>query len=102
MNGLSTGEGTESNFIRKPKPHVDVPPIQNNTNPADLIGKTRSMLDLIHLAIQTDSTRLITPLLLGKSARCRPSPESRKATTIFLLTAKTLEKSHSSARCNWN
>jgi len=51
----------------KPKPHVDVPPIQNNTNPADLIGKTRLMLDLIHLAIQTDSTRLITLLLLGTS-----------------------------------
>jgi len=51
----------------QPKPHVDVPPIQNNTNPADLIGKTRLMLDLIHLAIQTDSTRLITLLLLGTS-----------------------------------
>ena len=51
----------------KPKPHVDVPPIQNNTNPADLIGKTRLMLDLIHLAIQTDSTRLVTLLLLGTS-----------------------------------
>ncbi len=51
----------------KPKPHVDVPPIQNNANPADLIGKTRLMLDLIHLAIQTDSTRLITLLLLGTS-----------------------------------
>ena len=51
----------------KPKPHVDVPPITNNTNPADLIGKTRLMLELVHLALQTDSTRLITLLLLGTS-----------------------------------
>jgi hypothetical protein len=36
-------------------------------NAADLIGKTRLMLDLIHLALQTDSTRLVTLLLLGTS-----------------------------------
>jgi hypothetical protein len=30
------------------------------------------MFDLIHLALQTDSTRLITMLLLGTSL-CRPS-----------------------------
>jgi len=54
-------------WSKQPKPHVDVPPIENNMNPADLIGKTRLMLDLIHLALQTDSTRLITLLLLGTS-----------------------------------
>ncbi len=54
-------------WSRKPKPKVDVPPLQNNMNPADLIGKNRLMFDLIHLAIQTDSTRLITMLLLGTS-----------------------------------
>lgn len=54
-------------WSKKPKPHVDVPPIQNNMNPADLIGKMRLMLDLIHLALQTDSTRLVTLLLLGTS-----------------------------------
>jgi len=46
---------------------VDVKPPQNNMNSADLIGKTRLMFDLIHLALQTDSTRLITMLLLGTS-----------------------------------
>jgi hypothetical protein len=54
-------------WSRKPKPKVDVPPPQNNTNPADLIGKTRLMFDLMHLALQTDSTRLITLELLGTS-----------------------------------
>jgi hypothetical protein len=54
-------------WSKRPKPRVNVPPIQNNTNPADLIGKTRLMLDLVHLALQTDSTRLVTLLLLGTS-----------------------------------
>ena len=54
-------------WAKKPKPKVNVPPPQNNMNSADLIGKNRLMFDLIHLAIQTDSTRLITMLLLGTS-----------------------------------
>jgi hypothetical protein len=54
-------------WSRKPKPKVDVPPPQNNVNPADLIGKSRLMFDLVHLAVQTDSTRLITLELLGTS-----------------------------------
>jgi hypothetical protein len=44
-----------------------VPPPQNNLNPADMVGKARLMFDLIHLALQTDSTRLVTLLLLGTS-----------------------------------
>jgi hypothetical protein len=54
-------------WSRKPKPKVDAKQPQNNSNPADLVGKTNLMYDLIHLAIQTDSTRLITLLLLGTS-----------------------------------
>jgi hypothetical protein len=54
-------------WSRKPKPKVDAKPPQNNTNPTDLVGKARLMFDLIHLAFQTDSTRLITLLLLGTS-----------------------------------
>ncbi|MEX1232916.1 MAG: DUF1552 domain-containing protein [Planctomycetaceae bacterium] len=54
-------------WSKKPKPVVDVPPPENNLNSADLIGKNKLMFDLIHLAIQTDSTRLITMLLLGTS-----------------------------------
>jgi hypothetical protein len=54
-------------WSRKPKPKVDAQPPQNITNPADIIGRTRLMFDLIHLAVQTDSTRLITMLLAGTS-----------------------------------
>jgi len=41
--------------------------MQNNMNSADLIGKTKLMFDLVHLALQTDSTRLVTMLMLGTS-----------------------------------
>lgn len=58
---------TAEQWAQRPKPHVDAKQPQNNMNSADLIGKTRLMFDLMHLAIQTDSTRLITMLLLGTS-----------------------------------
>jgi hypothetical protein len=54
-------------WSKKPKPKVDAKPPQNIANGADVVGKARLMFDLIHLAIQTDSTRLITLLLLGTS-----------------------------------
>lgn len=54
-------------WSKRPKPKVEAKQPQNNMNSADLIGKTRLMFDLIYLAIQTDSTRLITMLLLGTS-----------------------------------
>src|SRR5688572_10097303 len=55
-------------WSKKPKPKVDVKPPQNVVNSADLIGKTRLWFDLIHLALQTDSTRLVTLQLLGTSS----------------------------------
>jgi Protein of unknown function (DUF1552) len=54
-------------WSKKPKPKVEVKLPQDITNPADLIGRTRLLFDLTHLAIQTDSTRLITIMLLGTS-----------------------------------
>ena len=55
-------------WSKKPKPKVDVKPPQNVVNPADLVGKSRLWFDLIHMALQTDSTRLITLQLLGTSS----------------------------------
>jgi hypothetical protein len=54
-------------WSRRPRPTVNVPPPQDNRNPADVVGKAQLMFDLIHLALQTDSTRLVTLLLLGTS-----------------------------------
>lgn len=54
-------------WARKPKPKVDAKQPQDIPSPADLIGRTRLLFDLTHLALQTDSTRLITILLGGAS-----------------------------------
>jgi hypothetical protein len=55
-------------WTKRPKPKVDAKPLENVQNPADLIGKTRVWFQLIHLALQTDSSRLITLQLLGTSS----------------------------------
>jgi hypothetical protein len=49
----------------KPKPKVNVKPPVDIQDNADLIGRTRMMYDLMQLALQTDSTRLITLQLQG-------------------------------------
>jgi hypothetical protein len=58
---------TAEKWSKVPKPKVSAKPPQNVVNPTDLVGKCRVWFDLIHLALQTDSTRLITLLLLGTS-----------------------------------
>lgn len=54
-------------WAKKPKPKVSVPQPQDVRNATDLVAKTRVWFDLIHLALQTDSTRLVTLQLLGTS-----------------------------------
>jgi Protein of unknown function (DUF1552) len=60
-------------WAKKPKPKVDAKQPQDIPNPGDLIGRTRLLFDLTHLAIQTDSTRLIT-ILLGGASTVPPIP----------------------------
>jgi hypothetical protein len=55
-------------WSRRPKPKVDAKQPANIANSADLVGKSRVWFDLIHLALQTDSTRVITLQLLGTSS----------------------------------
>ena len=50
----------------KPKPVVDAAAPKDITNEADLIGRMRLLLELIPLALQTDSTRLVTVLIQGR------------------------------------
>ncbi|MES2466433.1 MAG: DUF1552 domain-containing protein [Verrucomicrobiota bacterium] len=59
---------SDRDWASKPKSKVDVPPPVDIPNPADLIGRTRLLFDLTHLALQTDSTRLITIMLAGSTA----------------------------------
>lgn len=58
---------TDESWAKKPKPKVNSEPPKDIHNAADLIGRTRLLFDLSHLAIQTDSTRLITIMLAGSS-----------------------------------
>ena len=55
-------------WAKKPKPKVEAQQPQDIANPADLLGRTRLMFDLTHLALATDSTRLVTIMLLGTSS----------------------------------
>ena len=57
----------DESWSRKPKPKVTAEPPKDIPNAADLIGRTRLLFDLTHLALQTDSTRLITIMLAGSS-----------------------------------
>lgn len=57
----------DESWFKKPKPKVDVPPPVDIPNVADLIGRSRLLFDLTHLALQTDSTRLITIMLAGST-----------------------------------
>ena len=63
----------DQSWARKPKPKVDAKPPTDVTNTADLISRTRLLFDLTHLALQTDSTRLIT-IMLGGSTFAPPIP----------------------------
>ena len=54
-------------WSKQPKPKVKAEPPRNVTNSADLVGRTRLLFDLLHLALETDSTRLVSIMLLGTS-----------------------------------
>jgi hypothetical protein len=58
-------------WFKRPKPKVDVKPPTDIQQVADLIGRMKLLFDLTHLALQTDSTRLIT-IMLGGSTHAPP------------------------------
>src|SRR5262249_62219310 len=60
-------------WAKKPKPKVTAKQPQDVMNPGDLVGRTRLLFDLTHLALQTDSTRLVT-ILLGGASTVPPIP----------------------------
>lgn len=53
-------------WAKKPKPKVDAQPPQDIKEEADLIGRMQLIFELVPLALQTDSTRLITILVQGR------------------------------------
>ena len=55
-------------WARRPKPEVSSNPPVDIANAVDVPARVRLMIDLMHLAIQTDSTRFITFALNGLNA----------------------------------
>jgi hypothetical protein len=53
-------------WVQKPKPKVDAQPPEDIKDEKDLIGRMNLMFDLIPLAFQTDSTRLVTLVVQGR------------------------------------
>jgi len=58
----------EERWARTPKPKVEAAPFADIANAADLIGRTRLLFDLTHLALSTDSTRIVTIMLQGNTS----------------------------------
>lgn len=54
-------------WVKTPKPKVNVEPPKDIPNAADVLGRAKLMFDLTHLALQTDSTRLVTIMLTGST-----------------------------------
>ncbi len=55
-------------WTRRPKPHVDAKPLTDIASAVEVPSRVRLMIDLMHLALQTDSTRFITFALNGLNA----------------------------------
>jgi hypothetical protein len=57
---------------RKPKAVVAMKPPVDIADPGELIGKTRVMYDLARLALETDTTRLVT-ILIDQATNAKPN-----------------------------
>lgn len=57
---LETQLQASQEWVRRPKPQVNVPEPRDIADRYDIIARTRLMHDLMVLALQTDSTRFIT------------------------------------------
>lgn len=55
-------------WVQKPKPAIDAKPPQDILDNADTVGRALLIFDLVPLALQTDSTRLITILVQGNNS----------------------------------
>jgi hypothetical protein len=68
VRALETRLVLDESWVNKSKPKVNAEPPQDISNAADLIGRTRLLFDLSHLALASDSTRLITIMLQGSTS----------------------------------
>ena len=57
---------TTEDWVQKPKPVIDAKAPQDINENADIVGRMQLLFELVPLALQTDSTRLITILVQGR------------------------------------
>ena len=50
----------EEKWSTTPKPKVDYPTVNNDLNGAQLVARSRQWYDIVRLALETDSTRVVT------------------------------------------
>jgi hypothetical protein len=60
-------------WAKKPKPKVEYAPPKDVADPNDDVSRLKLMLDMVHLALQTDTTRFVT-LYIGGSNSVQPIP----------------------------
>lgn len=68
IRDLETRIGQSEEWTTRPKPKVDYKQPQDVADRADIVAKQRLMYDMMVLALQTDSTRVITLSLGGMNA----------------------------------
>ncbi len=65
VRGLEQRMQQSEAWARRPKPEVDAKQPVDIRNPSDLIGRFKTMCDVVKLALQTDSSRFVTLHLPG-------------------------------------
>ncbi|MCA9138382.1 MAG: DUF1552 domain-containing protein [Planctomycetales bacterium] len=68
IRDLETRIGQSQQWTQRPKPQVDYAPPKDVADKQDIIAKQRLMYDMMRLALQSDSTRVITLSLGGMNA----------------------------------
>lgn len=62
---LEVGMTRRKEWIFRPKPRVDLKWPEDIADPGGILGRTQLLFDLLELALQTDSTRVISVFLQG-------------------------------------
>lgn len=68
IRDLETRIGQSQQWTQRPKPQVDYDPPQDVADKQDIIAKQKLTYDMMRLALQSDSTRVITLSLGGMNA----------------------------------
>jgi hypothetical protein len=60
---------SDEGWVSRPKPTIDLKPPADSTERGDIVGRSKLMYNIIKLALQTDSTRVISLAIRGQDIR---------------------------------